>query len=102
MLFQKHLESNSIGNQSGFIPNEKQVHGHNQTIDSSQPSSDSNNRNQISFSNNSFSSLYSMGTKECIYLLGATVLGEGRQGQEPGSNQSETIKKYNQLVDDKK
>lgn len=29
-------------------------------------------------------------------------MGEGRQGQESGSNQLGTIKKYNELVEDKK
>nr|BAC29615.1 unnamed protein product [Mus musculus] len=102
ILFQKHLESPSFGNQSGFSPNERQLYTCNESIDSYHLSSDSNNRNQIYSSNNSFPNLYCIGTEQCIYLPSATILGEGTEGQEPGYTQPGTICKYNQFLDGRK
>ncbi|KAK7803449.1 hypothetical protein U0070_011924 [Myodes glareolus] len=102
ILFQDHSESSSIGNQSGFSTNIRQVYNHGQSNDSYQLSSDSRNRNQRSSLNSSLQSLYCMGTEECNDLPSATTLGEGRQGQEPGSDSLGTIRIYSQYVDDKK
>ncbi|XP_026645030.1 filaggrin-2 [Microtus ochrogaster] len=101
ILFQDNSESSSIGNQSGFSTNKSQVYNHGQSNDSYQLSSDSRNRNQRSSLNSTLQSLSCMGTEECNYLPCATTSGEGRQGQEPGSDSSGTIRIYSQIVDDK-
>ncbi|XP_076431430.1 uncharacterized protein LOC143274033 [Peromyscus maniculatus bairdii] len=99
--FQEHSESNSIGNQTGFGTNKRQVYNHGQSSDSYQLSSDSRYANPRSSPSNSLQSLYYMGTEECKYLPSVTTFGEGRLGQEPGYNPSGTIRKYSQYVDDK-
>ena len=87
-------QSGHIQGQSGFSTNERQVYSHGQSRDSYGQSSGSH----------SLDSQVPLGTEENSfrYLSSSVTTWSGeRQKQESGSSPSETMRKYNQDVDDK-